>query len=363
MGIENKKQRIVVAISGGVDSSVAAAIYCKKGYDVIGVTLRLKDDAIQGEHNKSCGSLTENEQARQVCEQLGIPHYFIDREVNFKEKILEYAWNDYANCRTPNPCVLCNVYMKFGELIQFAKEKGAIGLITGHHARIEHSEMGSYLLKGHDPSKDQSYFLAMLTEDQLAFSHFPVGEITKAEVRKYARELNLETAEKKDSQDVCFNVPGEPFSETLRHFFSDSPKIGYFISPDGKKLQKHKGVHLYTIGQRRGLGVALGKPAYVVHIDRETYNIQLAIDETELLTSCCYLRDVHWHDKSYELDVPVECEVKVRYRHRPVNATIIPLVNSRAKLILDSPQRAVTPGQLAVSYNGERVIGAGWIEY
>ncbi len=358
--MENK--RIIAALSGGVDSSVAAAIYVDKGYEVIGVTLKMKTCDDTREKTKSCCGIDDNIQAKLVAEKLGIKHYFLDVRKEFKEKILNYAWNEYSSARTPNPCVWCNFYLKFGSLIDFADEIGAIGVITGHYAILDRTSTNSEnvkIYKGKDDLKNQTYFLSALTQKQLNRSYMPLGELTKKEVRIMAEKLSLPNAEKEESQDSCFGYKGESFAETLARVSNSKFNKGKFIDANNKILGEHTGFEKFTIGQRKGLGIALGAPAYVSNISLETHNITLTTDKKALLSSGFIATKMNW------LDFPSDsaiCQVQTRYRQEPTEARVEKIDKSSAKITFLQPVLSVTPGQAAAFYNGSQLIAGGWIE-
>jgi tRNA-uridine 2-sulfurtransferase len=359
--MHNTKTKIIAALSGGVDSSVAASIYIDKGYDVIGVTLKMKSCDDTKEKTKSCCGLDDNIQVGLVAEKLGIPHYFLDVRKDFKEKILRYACNEYHKGRTPNPCVLCNYFLKFGMLLDFAKDIGAIGIITGHYAILLRDDKGDNvkLFKGLDDNKNQTYFLSALTQKQLNHSYMPLGELTKTEVREIAAKLELPNAEKKESQDACFGYKGETFAETLSRTFNSSCIPGDIVTEGGTIVGKHNGIHNFTIGQRKGLGVALGKPAYVVKIDSKSNTVVISTDSSLLLADRFTVTNMNWLDFSYDR---LECEVQTRYRQTPIKAVVTKTSEFQADVELLAKSRAVTPGQALAVYKGKQLIAGGWID-
>ncbi len=354
------RPKIIAALSGGVDSSVAAALYQRRGYEVIGATLRLKHPDPAFSAAQTCASRSDQEAVEQVCAKLGIEHVYLDEYADFVARVLRPAYDEYAAGRTPNPCCGCNPRLKFGKLLALAETRGAAGLITGHYARLVRTGDTVRLRRGSDPNKDQTYFLYRLSAEQLNRLHFPIGELDKATVRAVARQFDLKNSEKKDSQDACFNVPGECFAETLRRLFGAEPRPGHFLY-HGKVVGRHAGIHRYTIGQRKGLGVALGIPAYVRSIDPLSGDIELTTDGDELLTGRFEVHD--WHRQSAREDwtTPRECLVQIRYRSRAVPARLEPLTATSCQVTLQTPQRAVTPGQAAVFYDGEFLLGGGVI--
>lgn len=355
------QKTFLAALSGGVDSSVAAAIFVKNGHKVIGATLKMKNCDDTREKTKACCGLDDNIQARLAADKLGIPHYFVDGRKEFREKIIQYAMNEYAIARTPNPCVLCNFYLKFGALMSFAKEIGAEGIITGHYAIIRRNgTTDAKIFKGVDDNKNQTYFLCGLTQEQINFSYFPLGELTKPEVRKLAEEFDLPNAKKEESQDACFGYKGETFAQTLSRTFNHPAKHGNIINENGKILAKHDGIENFTIGQRRGLGIALGIPAFVVSINPISGDVVVSSNPELLLVKTFTASKMNYLDFQTQT---LECEVQTRYRQMPQKAVVSKLDNNRAKIELAEPLRAVTPGQALAIYNGDQLIAGGWIDY
>ncbi|MBU8902831.1 MAG: tRNA 2-thiouridine(34) synthase MnmA [Victivallales bacterium] len=353
------KKKILVAMSGGVDSSVAAAVCQKEGYEVIGATLRLKHPDPAFAKFQTCTSENDEETLAELVKKLGIEHHYLDLYLDFEDLVLQPAWQEYCQGRTPNPCTYCNFFIKFGKLLDFAEEISAEGIVTGHYAQII-NDNGIYKLKrGSDPLKDQSYFLYRLSQKQLAKIQFPIGQMEKTNVRALARELGLKNSEKKDSQDACFSVAGEAFPETLRRLFDGDAREGDFVYKD-KVVGKHAGLHQYTIGQRKGLGVALGKPGYVQSIDPESGEINLVTDNEELMSQSFEVSNVNWQCGTPP-ELPHHCQIQVRYRSKPGGGTIESLGDG-LKVTLDAPSRAVTTGQAVVFYNDEYLLGGGIIE-
>lgn len=356
----NSQKIFVAALSGGVDSSVAAAIFVKNGHKVIGATLKMKNCDDTKEKTKACCGLDDNIQARLAADKLGIPHYFVDARKEFKEKILQYAINEYAVARTPNPCVLCNFYLKFGTLMNFAKEIGAEGIITGHYAIIKRDfGADARLFKGVDDNKNQTYFLCGLTQEQINFSYMPLGDLTKGEVRKLAEEFALPNAKKEESQDACFGYKGETFAQTLSRTFNHAPKCGNIIDEKGKTLAQHRGIEDFTIGQRRGLGIALGSPAFVVGINAVTGDVAVSSNPELLLLKTFTASKMNYLNFPNQI---LECEVQTRYRQNPQKAVAYKLDDNRVKIELAEPIRAVTPGQALAIYTGDELIAGGWID-
>ena len=354
------KGRLVAAISGGVDSSVAAAICLEEGYEVIGVTLKLKDCDDSRERRKACCGADDFIHARLAAAKLGIPHYFLDLKENFARDVLTYAWNEYRIGRTPNPCVMCNFHLKFGALAEYAAGLGAEGLITGHYAELERCTGGQvHLRHAADDEKDQVYFLAMLTRRQLSFCRFPLGSLTKPQVREKAASLGLSNAWKAESQDACFGYKGENFSRTLAEYFDAEMPAGEVVTEDGKVVGHHDGIHNYTIGQRKGLGIALGSPAYVKAIDAEHNRIILTTDTDHLKAVCLETGKPNWL-----MDMPEEfdCEAQIRYNQTPVPAHVTKQGGDKTIVTFKSPVSAPAPGQLAAFYDDRLVLGSAFIE-
>ena len=347
--------KVVAALSGGVDSSAAAALAQQQGHEVIGVTLRLKHPDPDFSRAQLCAGKSDEEAVLSVTRQLGIEHHFLESYPVFEEKVLRPAADAYCAGETPNPCCNCNREVKFAALFDFAAQIGAGKVITGHYAKIGHLNGAARLRRGDDPAKDQSYFLYRLTSEQLEKLWFPIGELTKQEVRRIAGELQLPTAQRRDSQDACFQVPGECFGETLRRLFSLPARTGEFRYR-GKTVGHHKGIHAYTLGQRKGLNVALGVPGYVAAIDPVRGNITLETDQHKLLAKSFLVRDLEIASA-----LPETLEVQVRYRGRPVAASWS-REGDRIRVFPQQPLRAVTPGQAAVFYSGDWLLGGGIID-
>jgi len=352
-------ERIAVAMSGGVDSSVAAALLRRAGHSLIGVTLKLQE--CQDAHgSKSCCGVDGITRAREVAGTLGFPHYVLDCVKEFERLVLEPAWRDYAGGRTPSPCLLCNEHVKFGLLLDWAKRLGIFRVATGHYARLAKDEHGRpMLLRGRDTGKDQSYFLAGLSLAQLERAAFPVGHLCKPEVRDLAKSFGLPTAETPESQDACLVAPGESFSEMLRLRFAAAAKPGVIVDESGVFVGPHEGIHVFTIGQRKGLPAGATARRWVKAISPETGQVTVTSDPDELVSTAVVVRDVNW--LCGELPrVPTPCSVQVRYRHASEPATVCAREGG-LDVVLDKPVRAVTPGQAAVFYDGERTLGRGWI--
>ena len=351
--------RIVVAMSGGVDSSVAAALLSREGHDVIGLSMQLYDQN-QGEIKfGSCCTLDDLYDARRVARAIGIPHYIVNFEHKFQEHVISDFVREYAAGRTPIPCVHCNGDLKFASLVERAESFGAEAVATGHYAQVDFDEdTRRYRLKrGADAAKDQSYFLFSLTQAQLARARFPIGALDKAGVREEARRLGLQVAEKKDSQEICFVASGEHSDFVGRRA---EIAAGVIRDQDGHVLGRHEGVHRFTIGQRKGLGLATGIPLYVVDIDADAAAVTVgpreALERDTLTAS-----RVNWMSGAIPTS-PVRASARIRYRHTEAPATIIPTGGDRVTITFDAPQTAVTPGQAVVFYDGDVVLGGGWID-
>ena len=356
---EQRKQRVVVGMSGGVDSSAAAALLLEQGYDVIGITLKLwPQDCVSRAEDKCCGPQAVTD-ARSVSHKLNIPYYLVDEAEDFQKQVINYFAEEYKAGRTPNPCVMCNERLKFGTLINRAIQLGAEKIATGHFARVERREDGRYLLKrGRDQRKDQSYFLFSLKQEQLARTLFPLGELTKSDTRDTARHCGLKTADKEESMEICF-VPDKDYGRFLRQANLVQKHQGDIVDLHGRVLGKHDGIEFYTIGQRKGLGLTSPKPLYVIELDAANNRVIVgddsALDRDELTVERC-----NWIPFA-EPPGSFDAVAKIRYNHPGTPATVTPLTNGAAKAKLHSPQRAITPGQACVFYQDDLVVGGGWI--
>jgi tRNA-uridine 2-sulfurtransferase len=351
----------LVAMSGGVDSSVAAALLIEAGWRVIGATLRLHP-CEEPEPDRFCCGVDAEAAARAVCERLGVPHHVISAGVPFEDEVLRPAWEAYARGTTPSPCPLCNRELKLGVLLATAQALGASRVATGHYARRGGTDAEPTLLRGCDANKDQSYFLFALTREQLGSALFPLGGLTKPEVRAKAQALGLVNAQRRGSQDACLQSPdGEAFAELLRRRFGAPSRPGPLVDGEGRVLGTHPGMHRFTVGQRRGLGVSLGRPAYVRSIEPRSAQVTLTTQASELLSLSLFAHEPHWLTEAPTVDQSFACEAQVRYRASPAPCEAILRADGTLELRFEQPQRAVTPGQAVVLYRGPQVLGGAWI--
>lgn len=358
----NKPKRVVVAMSGGVDSSVAVAILKEQGYDVIGISMQLWDYT-DGERDRfgSCCSLDDLYDARRVADRLDMPFYVVNFEEAFSKSVVDYFVEGYLKGETPNPCLKCNQVLKFEVLLKRALELEADFLATGHYARVVHDEdRGRHLLlRGRDLSKDQSYFLFTMTQRQLAKIIFPLGDLTKTDVRKLAKKFGLNVAEKKDSQEICF-APEDYPSFVIKRAGRNIDANGEIVDLSGNVLGMHKGLYKYTIGQRKGIGVTIGEPLYVLKIDSETNRLVVG-PEQGLFSNGLIAKETNWIGVPFP-KAEIEVLAKIRYRHKGIEAKVAPLDNNRVEVSFERPEKSVTPGQAVVFYKDDEVIGGGWIE-
>ena len=347
-------------MSGGVDSSATAALLLEQGYDVVGITLKLwPQDCVSRAEDKCCGPQAVTD-ARSVCHKLGIPYYLIDEAAEFQGKVIQYFADEYKAGRTPNPCVMCNQNLKFGRLIERAERLGAHYIATGHFARLEKSTDGSRILlkRGRDLRKDQSYFLFSLRQEQLSRAMFPLGGKTKSDTREVARHCQLKTAEKEESMEICF-VPDNDYGRFLQQAKLVRKHHGEIVDLQGHVLGHHDGIEFYTVGQRKGLGVSSPKPLYVVELDAT--NNRVVVGDDSALAQDEFIADrCNWIPFEQPSGL-LEATVKIRYNHPGAAATLSPLSPGRVKVKLHEPQRAITPGQAAVFYQDDLVLGGGWI--
>ncbi|MGC2112172.1 MAG: tRNA 2-thiouridine(34) synthase MnmA [Candidatus Korobacteraceae bacterium] len=363
---------IAVAMSGGVDSSAVAALLCEQGYHVVGLTLQLWNqrrlaghegmpESVQGR----CCSIDDVYDARRVAETLGIPYYVVNQEERFERDVVRPFVSEYLSGRTPIPCSLCNNHLKFDQLLSTARQIGADLLATGHYARNEFDEgSGRWILKRPaDRAKDQTYFLFGLTQEQLSRTRFPLGEMRKPEVREEARRAGLRVFEKADSQEICF-IPGGDYKQFLEAYLDEQGEeipdtTGELVTPTGEVVGEHSGIHNFTVGQRKGLGVATGSPLYVLEIRGDRRQVVVGSSD-ELFSRTLRARRVNWIAID-DLRAPMRVQAKIRHRHEPAEALAQKTGDDEVVLTFDEPQRAITPGQAVVFYDGDIVAGGGWI--
>jgi tRNA-specific 2-thiouridylase len=372
-------QTIAVAMSGGVDSSTVAAMLRAEGHNVVGLTMQLWNQRRLAGHEGMpeqvqgrCCSIDDVYDARRVAEDLGIPYYVVNHEERFERDVVRPFIDEYLSGRTPIPCSLCNNHLKFDQLLITARQIGADMLATGHYARCEFdAERNRWLLRrAADPAKDQTYFLFGLTQEQLSRTLFPLGQMNKPQVRELAREHHLALAEKPDSQEICF-VPGGDYKRFIDAYLNEQGEqlpdtSGELVTTDGKVLGHHEGIHNFTVGQRKGLGVATGSPLYVININGAEGKVTVGGND-DLLSRTLIARDLNWiavdglHDSGDEANTPMRVTAKIRHRHEPAPAVLENAPNGEVRVTFDEPQRAITPGQAVVFYQDDLVVGGGWI--
>ncbi len=352
-------KKALIAMSGGVDSSLAAKLTLDAGFECIGCTMKLYDNEDIGvDRGHTCCSLDDVEDARSVANRLGIPYYVFNFKDEFNEKVIRRFVDAYENGLTPNPCIDCNRFLKFDKLFDRAKEIGCDYVVTGHYARIEEKDGIFYLKKAFDETKDQSYVLYSLTQEQLRHTLFPLGSMKKSDVRSLAEKNSFINAAKPDSQDICF-VPDGDYGAFLERYTGKKYKPGDFIDTSGNVLGKHKGTVRYTIGQRKGLGLAFGKPMYVKTIDVSANTVTLS-EEEELFSDTLTATEFNWIS-GHAPETEVKCKAKIRYRQIEQPARAYPQSDGRVKIVFDNPLRAITPGQAVVLYVEDMVLGGGRI--
>jgi len=354
-------ETIIMAMSGGVDSSTAAALLKEQGKNIIGVTMRVWEHPNDVEaRNGTCCTMDDVEDARRVAIRLGIPHYTVNVKKEFKEKVVDYFVAEYMRGRTPNPCVLCNQVIKFEYLFQFGAKVGATCIATGHYARIGEFKGHKAVMRGLDAAKDQSYFLFSIEPSRLASIMFPLGDFSKQETRRLAEKYELHTAQKSESQEICF-VPDNDYANFIKKM-PEGKAIGEgdIVDTSGKKLGRHKGFPFYTVGQRRGLGIGHSERLYVAAIDPQ-HNTVIAGTKEHLYGKALLAGGLNWYIPPAEFgDVEITARIRHQGKDSPVHVKILP--DGRAEVEFDAPQLAITPGQAVVFYHGEVVLGGGWIE-
>ena len=359
---KGRRQRVAVAMSGGVDSSLVAALLLKQGYEIIGLTFRMwPKDECGANFGRACCNLEAITRARMVAEELGIPYYVFDFSEEFKKQVIDYFCEKYLKGFTPNPCVICNEKIKFGLLHEKARSLDTDLIATGHYAKVDFDKKKNrFLLKeGFDKDKDQSYFLFSLSQEQLRYAVFPLADYTKDKTRAAAKKLKLKTFDTISSQDICF-IRDMNYAEYIKAKTKGKIKEGDIVDGSGHVLGRHKGILFYTIGQRRGLRIAHEEPLYVVSMDREQNRIVVGTKK-DVLKKSLIAHDLNWIAVT-GIDKPIRVKAKIRYNHKKQDATVTPVGATEVRADFDSPQEAPTPGQAVVFYDKETVVGGGWIK-
>jgi tRNA-specific 2-thiouridylase len=351
--------RVVVAMSGGVDSSLTAALLARAGFDVVGITLQLYDHGAATGKKGACCAGQDVRDAAQVAAQLGIPHYVLDYEARFRDAVIEDFADSYGRGETPIPCIRCNERVKFRDLLYTARDLGASALATGHYARRLRDADGPVLYRAADQARDQSYFLYRTTRDELDFLRFPLGALTKDETRLLARELNLPVADKPDSQDICF-VPQGTYADIVTRLRPEAGEPGEIVDEAGTVLGRHRGIAHFTVGQRKGLGIAAAEPLYVLRLEPAKQRVVVG-PYSALAETRAWLGEFNWLGGALTAGESRQVTAKLRSAQPPVPATLLRGDANNAELVLVAPAGAVAPGQAAVLYDGERVLGGGWI--